>query len=146
MRFRPLFCPSLKPDWIAQVFAFFIILGFPVALVLSWAYDLTPQGVVRADQVSLSESVTNVTGRKLDFAIIGALVVALGFVVLDNYVLVDSDQEAVVQEITTPIVGPAAESPAPVVVEEQRELTPPLQAACLATINSGCSINNTVAS
>ncbi len=35
------------PDWIVQVFTFFVILGFPLALILSWAYDLTPQGVER---------------------------------------------------------------------------------------------------
>ena len=74
------------PDWIAQVFTFFVILGFPLALVLSWAYELTPEGMKRSHEVSAAESITHSTGRKLDFAIIGALVLALGFVVY-NYVL-----------------------------------------------------------
>ncbi len=78
------------PDWIAQVFTFFVILGFPLALILSWAYELTPQGVVRDDSVPASESITKVTGRKLDFAIIGAMALALGLVVY-NYVLEESD-------------------------------------------------------
>ncbi len=43
----------------------------------------------------------------MDFAIIGLLLVAVGFLVVDNYVLVDSDQEAVAQETAVPTVGPA---------------------------------------
>jgi len=81
------------PDWIAQVFAFFIILGFPVALILSWAYEITPEGIKLERDVAAGESITHVTGRRLDFAIIGALVVALGFVVY-NYVLEDGDVAA----------------------------------------------------
>jgi len=78
------------PDWIVQVFTFFVILGFPLALILSWAYEITPEGVKLERNVAAGESITHVTGRKLDFAIIGALVLALGFVVY-NYVLEDTD-------------------------------------------------------
>ncbi len=81
------------PDWIAQVFAFFVILGFPLALILSWAYEITPEGIKLERDVAAGESITHVTGRKLDFAIIGALVLALGFVVY-NYVLEDGAEES----------------------------------------------------
>jgi adenylate cyclase len=37
------------PPWVMQVFTVFLVLGFPAALVLSWAFDLTPAGVVRTD-------------------------------------------------------------------------------------------------
>jgi hypothetical protein len=40
------------PNWIVQVFAFFVILGFPLALVFSWAYDLTPEGLERTGSVA----------------------------------------------------------------------------------------------
>ena len=81
------------PDWATSLVVFFVILGFPLALVLSWAYEITPDGMKRSHEVPAPESITHVTGRKLDFAIIGALVMALGFVVY-NYVLED-DEEAV---------------------------------------------------
>ena len=45
----------------------------------------------RSHGVEATESITHVTGRKLDFAIIGALVIALGFVVY-NYVLEDGSE------------------------------------------------------
>ncbi len=105
------------PDWIAQVFAFFTILGFPVALVLSWAYDLTPQGVVRADQVPLSESITKVRGRKLDFVIIGVLAIAVAFFAVERFVLEDSAEPQIVAD-------ESVEGSPPVVVEDQREVLP----------------------
>ena len=38
--------PALNlPGWATSLVAFFIILGFPLALILSWAYELTPDGM-----------------------------------------------------------------------------------------------------
>ncbi len=102
------------PDWITQVFTFFVILGFPLALILSWAYELTPQGVVRADEVPLSESITHVTGQKLNYFVTGLVVLALGFVIVDQYVL--EEREVVVEEAT--------ESPPPVLEDTQRDVLP----------------------
>ena len=86
------------PDWILRVVILLIGIGFVLALILSWAFELTPQGVVRTEDVPESDSVTKVTGQKLNTVIIAALVLALGFVVVDNYVLDDVAQEATLQE------------------------------------------------
>lgn len=40
----------LLPNWVATLVAFLLILGFPVAMVLAWAYDLTPRGIERTPQ------------------------------------------------------------------------------------------------
>ncbi len=81
------------PQWVLQTITFVVILGFPLALILSWAYEMTPEGIKLESNVAAGESITHVTGRKLDFAIIGALVLALGFVVY-NYVLEDGEVAA----------------------------------------------------
>jgi len=78
------------PQWVLQTITFVVILGFPLALILSWAYEITPGGIKLERDVAAEESITHVTGRKLDFAIIGALVLALGFVVY-NYVLEEGE-------------------------------------------------------
>ncbi len=52
------------PDWIVQVFTFFVILGFPLALILSWAYEMTPEGIKLERDVAAGESITHVTGRR----------------------------------------------------------------------------------
>jgi serine/threonine-protein kinase len=76
-----------SPVWIARVFTFFVVLGFPIAVVIAWAYELTPDGIERTSSVPASESITRRTGRKLNFVTVGALALALVFVVY-NYVLV----------------------------------------------------------
>ena len=54
-------------------------LGFIPALIFAWAFELTPEGIRKEKDVDRSQSITHVTGRKLDFTIIGILVIALGY-------------------------------------------------------------------
>ena len=54
-----------------------IVAGFPVALVLSWIYELTPQGIVKTDEVDAGASITPQTGQRLNRAIIGVLSLAV---------------------------------------------------------------------
>ncbi len=75
------------PEWVMQVFTFFMILGFPIALLLAWAYEMTPEGLRAASTVQPTESITHATGLMLNYFIVGLLVLAVGFVVVDQYVL-----------------------------------------------------------
>lgn len=74
------------PDWINSALAFFLVLGFPVAIILSWAFELTPEGIKLEKDVERSDSTTHLTGRKLDFVIIGLLVIAVAFFAFDKFV------------------------------------------------------------
>jgi hypothetical protein len=65
------------PDWVMQTIMLILALGFPVALLFSWAYEVTPEGIKRESEIDRSGSITHVTGRKLDRAIVGMLVIAL---------------------------------------------------------------------
>jgi TolB-like protein/Flp pilus assembly protein TadD len=80
------------PEWVMQVFTFLVILGFPLTLVIAWAFELTPEGIKPAKDVAPAESIRHLTGRKLDFAIIALLAIAVIFLVVDNYTL-DDDRE-----------------------------------------------------
>ena len=64
------------PSWVHPTVTFIIILGFPLAIVLSWIFDLTPQGIAPTKSNGVSESTTNVSERKLDLIIAGAVVIA----------------------------------------------------------------------
>jgi TolB-like protein len=75
------------PDWVMQAIMLILAIGLPLVLIFAWAFELTPEGIKREKEVDPSESITHLTGRKLDFAIIGLLAIALIFVVVDNYVL-----------------------------------------------------------
>ena len=58
-----------------------LILGFPIALVFAWAFEMTPEGVKRTEAVDQDASITDQTGRKLDFAILGGLALVAGLAI-----------------------------------------------------------------
>jgi len=78
------------PEWIGRFVFLLLVIGFLLALILSWAYELTPEGVKLEKDVDSSASITHLTGRKLDFVIIGVLTVALLIFALDKFVWTES--------------------------------------------------------
>ena len=82
--------PVLRlPEWTLAFVTWIGIIGFPFALFFAWAFELTPDGLKRSNEVDSARSIARLTGRKLDFAIIGLLAMAVVFLVVDNYVLTD---------------------------------------------------------
>jgi TolB-like protein len=69
--------PLRLPDWFDTFVIVLVILGFPIALIMSWSFDLTPQGLVRDDG---SARTVRTQGRKLEYTLLGLLVVAVGWV------------------------------------------------------------------
>ena len=69
------------PDWVAKVIIFVFALAFVPVLIFAWAFELTPEAIKREKDVDRSQSITGVTGKKLDLATIGMLVVVGGMVV-----------------------------------------------------------------
>src|SRR5262245_64335654 len=53
------------PPWVMKVFVAVIVLGFPIALVFSWAFEITPEGIKREEDVPADKSITKRTGRKI---------------------------------------------------------------------------------
>ncbi len=82
------FLPALRlPEWTLTLLVFLVVAGFPLALIFAWAFELTPEGIKRETDVDPAESVRHSTGRKLDFAIIGLLVIAVVYFAVDKFVL-----------------------------------------------------------
>ncbi len=65
------------PNWAVRLVVLLLVIGFPVALILAWAFEITPEGIKRAEDVDLSQSITRRTGRKLDFLIIAVLLLVI---------------------------------------------------------------------
>src|SRR6266487_688614 len=72
------------PNWAVRFVVLLLVIGFPVAVLLAWAFELTPEGIKRAEDVDLSKSVSRKTGRKLDFFIIAVLLLVIGFLVFQR--------------------------------------------------------------
>ncbi len=64
------------PNWSVRLLVVLLLFGFPIALVLAWAFELTPEGIKRAEDVTPSESITHRTGRKLTALIVFVALVA----------------------------------------------------------------------
>ena len=53
------------PPWLMQIFVVILAIGFPAALVFSWAFEITPEGIVRESEVEHGKPITRRTGRKI---------------------------------------------------------------------------------
>jgi len=77
--------PSLGlPEMAARWFMVAAALGFPFWIAFAWFFELTPEGFRREREVAEGQSITRTTGRKLDFAIIGVLAVAVVLLLTDR--------------------------------------------------------------
>jgi adenylate cyclase len=72
------------PDSAVMLVIALLVIGFIPALILAWAFEMTPEGIKREKDVDREKSITPTTGRKLDKAIIGILTIALAYFVFDK--------------------------------------------------------------
>ncbi|MEJ2534912.1 MAG: hypothetical protein P8008_05465, partial [Gammaproteobacteria bacterium] len=73
------------PAWGGKLILLVLVVGFVLALILAWAYELTPEGVKRESEVDRSQSMTPKTGRKLNGLIMGLLLVAVAYLLFDKF-------------------------------------------------------------
>ena len=73
-----------------------LVLGFPIAMALSWIYELTPQGIVRTEDVD--PATQRQFGRKVDFVIIGVLLLVIGMLVYQRLPFRTESGEAILEK------------------------------------------------
>ncbi len=77
-----IFLPAFDaPAWVMKIFIIVIIFGFPVALIFSWAFEITPEGIKLESEIEPSKSIKRRTGRKIVALTIALAVVAAGLFV-----------------------------------------------------------------
>jgi adenylate cyclase len=82
------------PSWALRGLIITLALGFIPALVFSWVFELTPQGLKRDEEVAPEQSIAPQTARRMNRMIIAVLVLALGYFVFDKFVLVPRRETA----------------------------------------------------
>lgn len=95
----------LLPSWFRSAVAVTLILGLPIAVIFAWAFELTPGGLKKEKDLDSDRSITQFTGRNIDFIIIGLLVTALGYLVYDKFILDPSRDAATIQAAATTIIS-----------------------------------------
>jgi len=114
------------PAWFDGVVVALLIIGLPLALILAWAFELTPDGVVRTEDVPEGQSVTANTGRKLDYAIIAGIVV-LGIVIVmtrSDQGAMKTDSPAVAEAVVEESADLGADAPAELLIEKSIAVLP----------------------
>jgi TolB-like protein/Tfp pilus assembly protein PilF len=77
-----IFLPAFDaPPWVMKIFIIVIIFGFPVALIFSWAFEITPEGIKLESEIEPNKSIARRTGRKIVAVTIALAVVAAGLFV-----------------------------------------------------------------
>jgi len=97
------------PGWVFHVILLLLGIGLLLAIFFAWAYELTPEGIKKEKDIDRTQSITHVTGRKLDYIIIAVLVLALGYFAFDKFMLdpsrhtelVQATTEVVTEQVTT---------------------------------------------
>jgi TolB-like protein len=79
-----------------KTLVFMIAIGFPMAVLFAWAFEMTPEGIKPESEVDRSESITSETGQKLNRTITAVLIAAVAFLLVDKFML----QEHVPESIT----------------------------------------------
>jgi TolB-like protein/Tfp pilus assembly protein PilF len=70
--------PLNLPDWVDTLVIILLAIGFPITLIISWAFNLTPEGLVREGS---GEAPTSGQGRGIEYVLIGLVVIGLGWLV-----------------------------------------------------------------
>jgi len=96
------------PNWIIQALSIVVAAGLPLALIIAWAFELTPEGLKREKNVDRSQSIATQTGRKLDRVIIGVLALAVVYLLVDKLVLLDAVRTPDAAPLATPAPGASA--------------------------------------
>ena len=118
------------PDWGVRFVVIVLSLGFLPALIISWAYEMTPEGLKREKDVVRDVSITHVTAKRLDGITIGLIVVALVFILADRLWLSPrfADQSVPPAEVVTD----HEQNPGPESIQSQY---PPNSIAVLPFVN-----------
>ena len=83
------------PDWVGPIVLGLLAVGFPIALILSWFYELTPAGISLEKGGDRAESITRMTGRRLDFIVISLLCAAVILFAFDKWWIGGPPQQSI---------------------------------------------------
>jgi TolB-like protein/tetratricopeptide (TPR) repeat protein len=90
------------PDFVGKTVFLFLALGFVPALIFSWIYEMTPDGLKREKDVDRSQSVTATTGGKINVVIVVMLALAIAVVVIDRLIPEEPAAPAAISGKTAP--------------------------------------------
>jgi len=105
------------PPLVMQVFMLALAIGFPIALIFAWAFEMTPEGVRLEKHVDRSQSITHLTAQRMNRNIIIALVIAVVLLLVDKFTPETSTDAA-----PATVQAEKVEAPAPQAEENEKSI------------------------
>jgi len=105
------------PPIVMKVFMLALAIGFPIALIFAWAFELTPEGLKLEKDVDRSQSITHITAQRMNRNIIIALAIAVVLLLVDKFM----PETATVAEQSTAQVE-KVEAPAPLPMKDEKSI------------------------
>jgi len=97
LQFVDVINPILElPDWFGKVVLVLLVIIFPITLMMTWAFELTPEGIKKTKEIDKEVSILKSTGQKINYLIIGFLVLVIGVQFWSNSP--SSDMDLIVTE------------------------------------------------
>ncbi len=93
--------PLNLPEWSDSLVIVLLAVGFPIAVILAWAFDLTPQGIKVDSEVHGRSTSSHLSGQRLNYFLQGLVLIAVGFLVVDQYVLEPAPSSIAVSSAAT---------------------------------------------
>src|SRR5215470_888752 len=66
------------PNWVVRLVVLITVLGFPAALIIAWAFEMTPEGLKRDNEIRLKEYIPRWSTRKFVAVIVSVAILAAG--------------------------------------------------------------------
>src|SRR5262249_35908209 len=82
------------PNWVVQLLVVLIVIGLPVALGLAWAFELTPEGIKRTDEIDDTAGAATHKKRAWLYVVIAGVLVSIGLFFLGRYSVVPTQDAA----------------------------------------------------
>ena len=115
------------PDWVMQVFMLGMAVGFPIAIIVAWAFEVTPDGVKLQKNVNPSQSISRHTGNQLNRGIIMILSMAIVLLLTDRF---RDEIFGASEENNTQTENTAIETDNPTNVDSRKSIAVLCQKAC----------------
>ena len=122
--------PLSLPTWLDAVVIILLAVGFPIAVILAWAFDVTPQGIKTADEAQAGISIQP-AAQPLNYLTHGLVLLAVGFLVADQYFLGSNGANGMVQQ-----------TPDSSVRRYSITLDPEMSATASYTLDTGIALSN----
>src|SRR5437660_6692920 len=73
------------PNWVVRLIVFLIVIGFPIALIFAWAFEITPEGLKRAEEADAMPRSARPTNRTWIYIVVVGVAISVALFFLGRY-------------------------------------------------------------